>query len=127
MNVLERRLEATESVVELSKAKEVRWAGVLTELLSYRCQAAKWLGCRHIALARADKLIAKACIAILQGSTEEAQSDAECAESVQQASAGLPSSFGGSVSGLGPLEPLEGSFKTRLVAVFLGALLSRRK
>ena len=29
----------------------------------------KYLGCRHIALARADKLIAKACVAILQGET----------------------------------------------------------
>lgn len=29
----------------------------------------KYLGCRHITLARADKLIAKACVAILQGET----------------------------------------------------------
>eukprot|EP00904_Undaria_pinnatifida_P007954 jgi/Undpi1/4289/HiC_scaffold_17.g07655.m1 len=128
MNVLERRLEATESVVELSKAKEVRWAGVLSELLSYRLQAKRYLGCRHIALARADKLIAKACVAILQGSTEEAGSDTECAEMVRQASDELPASFGGEGGGtVGPLRPMEGSFKTRLVAVFLGSLLSRRK
>lgn len=61
------------------------------------------------------------------GSTEEAQSDAECAESVRQASAELPGSFGGSGGALGSLEPPGGSFKTRLVVVLLGTLLSRRK
>eukprot|EP00903_Cladosiphon_okamuranus_P009460 g9019.t1 len=128
-NVLERRLEAAESVVDLSRAREVRWAGVLSEVLGYRGQAAQWLAARHISLARADKLIAKACVAILQGSTEAARLDAECAESVQQASDQLPSSFGGCRGGGDTPPPpplLEGSFKTRLLAVFLSALISRR-
>lgn len=68
------------------------------------------------------------------GSTEAAHLDAECAESVQQASDELPSSFGERPGGDGdgqlessPPAPLEGSFKTRLLAVFLAALISRRK
>lgn len=46
---------------------QVHWPGVLSEALGYRQQAARWLASRHISLARADKLIAKACIAILEG------------------------------------------------------------
>eukprot|EP00752_Nemacystus_decipiens_P006630 g5961.t1 len=129
-SVLERRLEAAESVLDLSRPTEVRWAGVLSEVLGYRRQAAQWLSDRHISLARADKLIAKACIAILQRSTEAAQLAEDCAESVQQASDELPSSFGGFCVGdddvTQPL-PVEGSFKTRLLAVFLASLISRRK
>lgn len=61
------------------------------------------------------------------GSTKAAQLDAECAESVHQASDQLPSSFGGRRGGDDmPPPPLEGSFKTRLLAVFLSALISRR-
>ncbi|CAM9097761.1 unnamed protein product, partial [Hapterophycus canaliculatus] len=105
--------------------KQVRWPGVLSEVLGYRRQANRWLSARHISLARADKLIAKACIAILQGgSTEAAESDTECVESVHQASDDLPWSFGGQCS---TWLPLDGGFKTRLLAIFLAALLSRRK
>ncbi|CAN0044904.1 unnamed protein product, partial [Ectocarpus fasciculatus] len=126
-NVLEKRLEAAESVVELSRAKEVKWAGVLSEVLGYRRQASRWLSGRHISLARADKLIAKACIAILQGSTEAAQSDVECAEAVLQASNDLPLSFGGRRRLESALPLTKGGFKTRLLAVFVAALISRRK
>lgn len=48
---------------------QVRWPGVLSEVLGYRRQAARFLGCRHISLARADKLVATACISILEGET----------------------------------------------------------
>ncbi|CAM9254539.1 unnamed protein product, partial [Ectocarpus sp. 12 AP-2014] len=126
-NVLERRLEAAESVVDLSRAKEVKWAGVLSEVLGYRRQASRWLSGRHISLARADKLIAKACIAILQGSIEAAQSDVECAEAVLQASNDLPMTFGGRRGLESTLPPTNGVFKTRLLAVFVACLISRRK
>ncbi|CBJ29973.1 conserved unknown protein [Ectocarpus siliculosus] len=126
-NVLERRLEAAESVVDLSRAKEVKWPGVLSEVLGYRRQASRWLSGRHISLARADKLIAKACIAILQGSTEAAQSDVECAEAVLQTSNDLPMSFGGRRGLESTLPPTKGGFKTRLLAVFVASLISRRK
>lgn len=56
----------------------MRWSGVLSEALGYRQQAAQWLGVRHIALARADKLIAKACVAILQGGTSTVSITASC-------------------------------------------------
>lgn len=61
---------------------------------------------------------------VFVGSVEAANSDAECAESVGAASAALPKSFGGAGWILGPKE---GSFKTRLLAVFAAALISRRK
>lgn len=55
------------------------------------------------------------------------QSDAECAEAVQQASNELPSFFGGYVEGDEKMPvPLGGSLKTKLLAVFLAALISRR-
>lgn len=64
----------------------------------------------------------------IAGSPEAAQLDAECAESVQQASSELPSSFGGCFGADQMPPPLDpGSFKTRLLAVFLSALISRRK
>lgn len=55
---------------------QLRWAGLLSELLAYRGRAASILSCRHIALARADKLIAKACVAILGGELHGLTSDA---------------------------------------------------
>lgn len=60
--------------------KQVRWPGVLSEVLDYRRQASRWLSARHISLARADKLIAKACIAILQGTAtnEDLRSRGRC-------------------------------------------------
>ncbi len=42
-------------------------------MLGYRRQASRWLVARHISLARADKLIAKACVAVLEGKEESAQ------------------------------------------------------
>ncbi len=48
-------------------------------------------------------------------------------DAVRSASDGLPGSFGGTVIGKDLPPPLAGSFKTRLLAVFVSALISRRK
>ena len=60
------------------------------------------------------------------GPIETAQSDTDCVESVKRVSGELPRSFGGARA-VGDSGSLEGSFKTRLLAVFLAALVSRRK
>lgn len=73
----------------------------------------------------------------LSGSLEAAEADNDCMEAVSSASDLLPSSFGGYTAqvvlqrgrgcdGEGG-KPRQASFKTRLLAVFLASLLSRRK
>lgn len=74
----------------------------------------------------------------LSGSLGEAETDQECVEAVTVACNSLPISFGGQRSQSGRLgegnarvaegsELWRGAFKTRLLAVFVSALLSRRK
>ncbi|CAM9169941.1 unnamed protein product [Choristocarpus tenellus] len=85
VEILEERLEAVESVISLALENEVRWAGVLVEVLSFRRQAALVLAPTHISLARADKVISSACTALLQGSLEAAEVGEDCSSMVKEA------------------------------------------
>ncbi|CAM9383697.1 unnamed protein product [Discosporangium mesarthrocarpum] len=147
MDILEERLDAVESIVSLAVDSEVRWDGLLCELISFRTQAETLLAPRHMALARVNKQVASACATLLEGSLEAAEGNGECRNAVHEAllREGLQIAMClGTAEGSGGEGCVEAasnctstgerraagqvaSFRTLLLLVFLSSLLSLRQ